>query len=277
MTKLLVNPKTAAELKNFLLRPSHALLLAGAQGSGRLSLAMQLASDILGVSRLVEGASYKLVSPDEKDLISINQIRDLKQFTQLKNPRGKRVIVIDKADRMQNSAQNSFLKLLEEPPENTTFILTSPPGRLKPTILSRLQQIIVRPVSLAEASDFFSGSSEDIKRAYRISGGRLGAMSQILSDVDGSVNRLADRAKQILTSNSYQRLLLVNDLTKDKSAALSLLDVLGRMATAALAGAQDVKTISRWKKVLAANYKAEASLSKNLNTKLVLTDLMLNL
>lgn len=51
---------------------------------------------------------------------------------------GRRVIIIDAADDMNPSVANSILKVLEEPPKNTYFLLVShQPSRLLPTIRSR--------------------------------------------------------------------------------------------------------------------------------------------
>ncbi|PVA06520.1 DNA polymerase III subunit delta' [Thalassorhabdomicrobium marinisediminis] len=51
---------------------------------------------------------------------------------------GRRVVIIDAADEMNPSVANSILKVLEEPPRNTYFLLVShQPSRLLPTIRSR--------------------------------------------------------------------------------------------------------------------------------------------
>jgi len=51
---------------------------------------------------------------------------------------GRRVVIIDCADEMNPSVANSILKVLEEPPKNTFFLLVShQPSRLLPTIRSR--------------------------------------------------------------------------------------------------------------------------------------------
>lgn len=53
---------------------------------------------------------------------------------------GKKVLIIENADSMQESARNALLKILEEPPEDVTFILTTTRrGAVLPTILSRVR------------------------------------------------------------------------------------------------------------------------------------------
>ena len=61
---------------------------------------------------------------------------------------GRKVVIIWMADRMNEECANKLLKLIEEPPINTHFILTSQqPERLLPTIRSRTQIIRLKPIS----------------------------------------------------------------------------------------------------------------------------------
>ena len=81
--------------------------------------------------------------------IKIAQIRELAERVALKPYEAKyRAIIMVAAHKMNPSAANALLKLLEEPPERTLFILTAPqPGDLLPTVASRCQQIRFNPVS----------------------------------------------------------------------------------------------------------------------------------
>ena len=76
--------------------------------------------------------------------IKIEQVRDLQQDIYQTPQRGThRFIVIDPADKMNNSAANALLKVLEEPPSHTTFILIAEQVSSMPaTILSRCQKYI---------------------------------------------------------------------------------------------------------------------------------------
>jgi len=62
---------------------------------------------------------------------------------------GKRtVIIITQIETMRKEVTNAFLKLLEEPPEEVMFILTTDqPDALLPTIISRCQVVPFTPVS----------------------------------------------------------------------------------------------------------------------------------
>lgn len=74
------------------------------------------------------------------DALPVSQVRNASMWSRL-SPSGKRkVLIVENADRMQDSARNAFLKVLEEPPQNTVFILlTSRRGAIMPTILSRVR------------------------------------------------------------------------------------------------------------------------------------------
>ncbi|OPZ54807.1 MAG: DNA polymerase III subunit tau [Synergistetes bacterium ADurb.Bin520] len=58
----------------------------------------------------------------------------------------RKIVIIENADRMLDSARNALLKILEEPPARLTFILlTSRRGAMIPTILSRFRAYSFRP------------------------------------------------------------------------------------------------------------------------------------
>jgi DNA polymerase III subunit delta' len=74
----------------------------------------------------------------------------------------RKIFIVGDAERMvpqegKDEAANAFLKLLEEPPANTTIVLTSSePGALLPTVRSRVASIRVGPVALADVESFLS-------------------------------------------------------------------------------------------------------------------------
>jgi len=74
-----------------------------------------------------------------KDSIGIDEIKELREIAFLSPYRGLyKFFIINDAHKMTHQAANAFLKTLEEPPENTIFILvTHLPEKLLPTIQSR--------------------------------------------------------------------------------------------------------------------------------------------
>ncbi len=94
---------------------------------------------------------YKITIP-KANVIKVNSIRDIKIFISLNFSDVKyRFIIISEAHLMNEEAQNSLLKSLEEPPDGIIFILTTPfPGHLKETIRSRCWEINFSPLSNSE-------------------------------------------------------------------------------------------------------------------------------
>ncbi len=98
------------------------------------------------------------------DNIPIDQIRRINTWARTASD-SARIIIFENADAMGDSSRNSMLKLLEEPPENCYFILTTTrKGAIIPTILSR-----VRVFNFPERSG--DDSAEVIKRIFREEGG----------------------------------------------------------------------------------------------------------
>lgn len=99
-------------------------------------------------------ADVLLVEPGDTGAIKIEQIRDVVERSGYRPFEGKRrFIIIDQAEAMAGPAQDALLKTLEEPPNSTTFILvTSSPGTLLPTILSRCQRLRFGRLSPADVA-----------------------------------------------------------------------------------------------------------------------------
>lgn len=89
--------------------------------------------------------ALKAVSKSRQILIP--QIRELERGLYLKASRARvKVAILHTADRMNESAQNAFLKTLEEPPPRTLFLLlTEAPQQLRETVLSRCLRVPFRP------------------------------------------------------------------------------------------------------------------------------------
>ncbi|MBR4449026.1 MAG: DNA polymerase III, partial [Treponema sp.] len=82
----------------------------------------------------------KLESTFMYDSLPIDQIRRASFWAHLKSNDGKKVLIIENADRMNESCRNALLKILEEPPSDVVFILTTTRrGAVMPTILSRVR------------------------------------------------------------------------------------------------------------------------------------------
>ena len=86
--------------------------------------------------------------------ISVDQIRRINYWVHTSGYDDKKVIIIENSEKMNDSARNAILKVLEEPPEGVYFIfLTSRYGEIIPTIKSRLRKYKLKDRNLSESRD----------------------------------------------------------------------------------------------------------------------------
>lgn len=289
MDNLILHDHTKEHVAQFLLNPAHALLLVGSNGVGKTYLATTIAEQILELKpgTAADYPYFKLVAP-EKDSISIDVIRELQRFLQLKTlGKGdiRRVVVIEHAEGLTTEAQNAFLKLLEEPPADTVMLLTVDNLRaVLPTIRSRVQALPVYAPNEEQLREFFKDRAKDaaaLNQAYFLSGGLPGLMAALLAgdDTHPLLAGVAE-AKQILQKQAFERLAMVEGMSKQKEAAKYTLEALQHIAQTGLDQAAkkgDAARVKQWHKVLKLASGAQDALALNANPKLVLSDLMLNM
>ena len=144
--------------------PHHAFLISGPEGIGKTSVALEFAALLLGMS---EGdpsgkQDFHLIRPEiskegKKTRIQVADVREAGTFlSRFPAESTRRVLMIDDADTMNESAQNAILKQLEEPNGSSVLILvTSRPGALRETIRSRAFRV---PLSLISEPVIRSGA-----------------------------------------------------------------------------------------------------------------------
>ena len=146
MKRPIFNEQTEQDLHGLVEHLPHALGLYGDKGVGLLTAARHLV-DMAGGQMIPVYPERSGVIDREAGYISIAAVQRLYTLTQGKS-KTRRCFVMIGADTMTSQAQNAFLKLLEEPTRNTTFILlTHQPELLLATVRSRLQMQRIIPLS----------------------------------------------------------------------------------------------------------------------------------
>jgi hypothetical protein len=278
----LLNPSIKARLNIISKSPPHAILIVGGSVESNYLLSIELASEILEIET-EDFDSYpykKVISSKDNKAISIEEIADLQKFLTLKIASGKvtnRVAIINGANLMSLPAQNALLKTLEEPPHKTVLILTTDNEEsLISTIISRSTILRnISPTSDQLKSYFKEYNEHEFNRAFAISSNDVVLLKSLLEDKQHPLYLASDLTKKLLKGDKYERLVLVDELSKDREMVDRVLFILERMASTALL--TTTKGSDKWREILNNSLEAKSALKKNAQTKLVLINLMLSI
>lgn len=185
---------------------SHAYIISGTKGSGVHTLAGLLASAMVCQERgekrpcgccapcrkAAAGIHPDVVTvagPEGKP-ISVDQVRALRTDAHIRpNEAQRKVYLLERADRMNPSAQNAMLKLLEEGPVYAAFLLLAEnSGALLPTIRSRCESLSLIPVSPAQAEQWLRGKYPDRapEQLHQAAMDCQGILGRGVEELDGS-------------------------------------------------------------------------------------------
>ena len=157
---------------------SHAYIISGPAGSGRHTLARELAAAMLcagsgekpcgkcgpclKVRKGVHPDVSTVTGPEEGKPITVDRVRLLRADAYIRPNEGERkVYLLEGADRMNAPAQNAMLKLLEEGPPYAAFLLIAGnAGGLLRTVRSRCEELALTP-----AGEPVSGETDQERRA----------------------------------------------------------------------------------------------------------------
>lgn len=187
----------------------HAFLFVGEEGLGKKEVALEFASWILKTKKLTSHPDFILLEP-QKDEIKIDQIRELKERLSLKAVTAPlKVAILDKAEKMTISAQNCFLKTLEEAKSSILILIAKNEKLLLPTIASRCEKI-----------KFFLPKKEDLENYLKEKGIEKEKLQKILEFSQGKPKK----AMELLENK--QKLEKIETLSKilDKISQLSLFE-----------------------------------------------------
>jgi hypothetical protein len=285
---VLLHPQTEVAMQHMLARPPHAILLIGPVGIGKQTITHHLVGQLLGIADdyVVRHPYVKVLTNGDNKSITIESVRDIAHFLALKVTSAdsiNRVVIIDQAQLLTKQAQNALLKTIEEPPAGTILILTAPDiTSLLPTILSRVQVLQVLPPDTLQLQSYFVNkgfSATAVTKAMLMSGG-LPGLTQALLDNDKShpLVQASLKAKEILQKTAFDRVVMTDELAKNKQAWLDILYMLERMAYMALQNPKSSEAIlRRWHSILKNCDTAHTQTLQHAQLKLVTLNFMLSL
>lgn len=121
------------------------LLFTGPKGVGKTSMARILSS------ALNEGNTVGCLELDAASNSGVDHVRSLQEIVRYSHSGEWRVVTIDEAHGLSTAAFNALLKMLEDPPTKTVFILvTTNPESILPTVRSRAMSFNFSPMSTKE-------------------------------------------------------------------------------------------------------------------------------
>jgi DNA polymerase-3 subunit delta' len=186
---------------------THAWLFTGPPGSGRSNAALAFAAALVcksgGCNNCIDcktalsgtHADVELVKTEGLS-IKIDEVRDLITRASWSPAVGNyRVVVIEDADRLTESAANALLKAIEEPGLRTVWLLCAPSATdVLPTIRSRTRSLVLRTPSVAAVAALLEEekfSSAMANFAARASQGHIGRARHLAKSEDARTRRQA--------------------------------------------------------------------------------------
>jgi len=208
----------------------HAFLISGPDGSGKMTLALELAAALncegeegaplpchrCNACRRIKAGEFTdlkvLNKPKDKMTIGVSEIRLFREDMFLSSTESDyKIYVIDEAERMTPNAQNALLKVLEEPPERVVIImLVASDDAILTTIKSRAQYIAMERFGEDSLLDYFKkhatnfslSDSEKTRELLLCADGRIGRARELVSGGADEVRAARELTAQIINALS---------------------------------------------------------------------------
>jgi len=241
-----------------------SLLLTGDSGVGLGAISKYIAS--------LRGIKPTVILPEkddkidfEKGIINVDIMRRLYNETRTKTA-GQRIIIIDYAERMTGQAQNAFLKLLEEPGDGVYFILVSHSvSKLLPTILSRTENLNIKPITTAQSEEMLDSLSvtNKTKRSQLLflASGLPAELVRLINDEKyfDQMCLLVRDARELLRGTTYQKLLIAHRYKDNRDQVLQLLTISAKILKQSIVSNPQIDSIKHVDKLLETYEHIEAN------------------
>ena len=173
--------------------PIHPVwMLCGPRGIGKATLAYHIAKMVYGnvgdffIIDLEHNIDERGSAKTDAKAISVHTVRTMIERMQMSSMSGKwRVILIDAIDELTVAAENAILKLLEEPPQQTLFLLvTHQLSNVLPTVRSRARVEKMHPLTMSELRELctkFMPDTDISSEILKLSNGSFGKIANLKS------------------------------------------------------------------------------------------------
>src|SRR3954449_5084105 len=217
-------------------RIPHAWLIGGPAGIGKATLAYRMARFVLAhrnplgseveraetlwvdpsdpvASRVAAGAHGGLLTLERtlndkgvmRTVITVDETREtISFFGSTAAAEGWRVCIVDTVDELNANAANALLKVLEEPPRQSLFLLVShAPARVLPTIQSRCRKLPLRPLATGDVIRAAAEAAQkpvDDPALAEAADAAEGSVARALTLLGGDALKLQQRTAALLSS-----------------------------------------------------------------------------
>lgn len=231
----------------------HALIIEGEEGLGKKTLAKEIALSLIcqdnenkpcracaQCKKVIKGFHPDVCeySPDESKKsrpFTVDTVRDIIADAAIKpNEAQYKICILNECERMNPSAQNALLKIIEEPPEYAIFLLlTTSKSVFLETVLSRSVVISLEGVDFQEGAQFICERDEsldfdEVSQAIALCNGNIGKTLEMLGE--GKLKRIIDIANDIALSsiknNEYELIRACGVFERDNQTMISALTFL---------------------------------------------------
>lgn len=272
-----------------------AYLLAGTNSVGKYTVAKKMAGILQcendfchkcnTCTQVEKGCHIDTIEfADDKESLKIDSVRMVIERLNMTRQAQYKILLIQGLERMTTEAANSFLKTLEEPPPRTVFIMTTNNIRLiLPTIISRVRVVTFRGVSDAYLREklkqlYPECDEETISNVSVFSMGKTGKAVQLIESPEVLANYLKtyrDVQNFLQNRNIVDRFSYIEDVSLEDGQVDIFLKILAHVLRSKLL--EKSGDANKYIKTLSKIDEAGMLLKKNVNARLVLENLMLEI
>lgn len=226
--------------------PIHPVwMLTGPRGIGKATLAYKIAKMVYGnigdffiidMERNIDKDGKP--KPDGKS-ISVYTVRAMIEKMQMSSMSGDwRVILIDSVDELNTAASNALLKLLEEPPAKTLFLLiVHQLANVLPTVRSRARVEKMRPLSISQLRELcekFIPDANVSDETLRLANGSFGRIANLKKSGGDIIYEELLECLKNPRSNSIDMMAIAKRIAPDPALHGILLDAIAYFGLADL-------------------------------------------